>query len=219
MLCQQYHQQTIGTLLAINCLVFLGWRIVPEFMNKHFTHRATSNQVYTMITSMFSHYSFTHLLFNMVALWSLGGFIHQHIGRENFLALYFGTGVMASCSSHIFAAIMKHYNGSLGASGALFGVVGPLYTFFPDLTLQMFFVLPIECSTLIPCLAAFDAIGLTGIWSRLLGFNLDHAAHLGGLLMGILCSYTIFDKRYRNKILAQQYNLRKQFKELVSSKP
>jgi len=54
-----------------------------------------------------------------------------------------------------------------------------LFFLFPFL---LFFVIPIKATHIFPGLAAFELIGLTGLWNRLLPINLDHAAHLGGLI-------------------------------------
>jgi len=195
------HQQTMAALIAINSVVFFGWRFFPDVMSRYFLHTPYSNKVYTLVTSMFSHQSGFHFLFNMIALWSFGGAIHQYLGRENFLAFYLTSGVTASLSSHIFHTVTKQYVHSLGASGALFGLVGLVYTLFPTANLYLFFLISVQAKTIIPIVAAFDVIGLTHLWTRLFGFRLDHAAHLGGLLSGLLFSETIFHPEKREYYL------------------
>ena len=64
------------TVIAFNTLVFLAWRIptpaVQSFMTRHFTHQPLSGKSYTLLTSVFSHYSIAHFAFNMLAFYSFG---------------------------------------------------------------------------------------------------------------------------------------------------
>jgi len=204
--------KTISVIVGLNTLVFFGWRYVPLVMGRHFTHSPYTNNVYTMITSMFSHQSGAHFLFNMVALWSFGNPIHNVLGRENFLAFYLTSGVSASMTSHLFWALSRQAGVvSLGASGALFGLIGLVYERFPDASLALFFLFPFSAKSLIPCVAAFDFIGLTGVWTRVLGFALDHAAHLGGLWTGIVLSRTICHPYEGPKIYQNIENFKQKF--------
>jgi len=132
------HSRTLSVLLGINTAAFIGWKAAPQLMTKHFTHCAFTRKNYTLITSMFSHYNSAHFLFNMFALWSFGGVLHQHLGREYFLAFYLTTGCSASLVSHLFNTAIRSPVYSLGASGALFGLVGLVYDRFPEASLAFF---------------------------------------------------------------------------------
>uniref|UniRef100_A0A6B2LDP4 Peptidase S54 rhomboid domain-containing protein n=1 Tax=Arcella intermedia TaxID=1963864 RepID=A0A6B2LDP4_9EUKA len=182
--------RTVGTILGINTMVFLGWRFYPEAMVPHFLHMNMSGKVYTLITSTFSHNNGPHFLFNMVALWSFGRHIHHYLGQEYFTAFYLTSGAFSALCSHLFYGLTRQPVASLGASGALFGLVGLVYGLFPNAQINLFFVLPFAAKTIIPGVATFDLIGLFGAWLR--WFRLDHAAHLGGLLLGVLFSTTYF---------------------------
>jgi len=211
-------KKAIGCLLGINTVVLLGWRFFPEIMRHHFTHNPFSKKVSTLLTSVFSHQSGAHFLFNMVALWSFGCPLYHYLGREYFFAFYLTSGVTASLGSHLFHAALKSPSLSLGASGALFGLLGIVYEQFPDTTLGLFFVIPVTTKTLIPAVAAFDVLGLTGLWHLFMRFKLDHAAHLSGLLAGIIFSKTMLQHQNRKKILDRIQYYKKKVQHLLTAK-
>jgi len=108
-------KRTCYGITAINAFVFLAWQIprLRPFMHRHFTHHPLSGKSYTLLTSMFSHQSFIHLLFNSLALLSFGaafeladsqrpGVLHQPhpTDRYHFLAFYLGVGLFSGALSH-----------------------------------------------------------------------------------------------------------------------
>jgi len=215
------HQQTMSVLIAINALVFAGHRIFPYQTATHFIHYPPARKVTTLLTSVFSHATLPHFLFNMFALWSFGGFLHQVLGREYFLALYLTSGGMSSVCSHMVSHVTRSFHGSLGASGAIYGLAGYMYTAFPNAGLLLFFVIPAEVQVLIPGLAVFDTLGALGLF-RKLGWNLrfDHVGHLGGLASGYLLSQTVLHPRtgksLRQRIDKQATSWRHSFQQLLS---
>jgi len=180
-------QKTMIVLMAMNGAVFLAWRLprLDRFMSRYFLHSTTSNPL-TMLTSIFSHKTVTHLAFNMLALWSFGGILHDCLGREQFLAFYTTAGLAASMGSHLYKAWQRDAARSLGASGALFGVAGAC-AHIPDVKVSLIF-LPFHSFSLdsaLPFVMAFDAVGLWKGWH-----TFDHAAHLSGAASGYLL-YTL----------------------------
>ncbi|KAJ3186348.1 hypothetical protein HDU85_007788 [Gaertneriomyces sp. JEL0708] len=127
-------KRTVYTIIAINVGVWMLWQLPharsKAFMMRHFTHHPGSGRSYTMLTCMFSHESFMHLLFNMYAL---SGFapVLQDRGfqgsTEQFVAFYLSTGMLSSLGSHLvgtYRAMSNHVlKPSLGASGAVWAVV------------------------------------------------------------------------------------------------
>lgn len=183
-------QVTIGTLFLLNAAVFLGWKVAPSnLMMTHFSHCASSGYFHTLLTSTFSHVHGYHFLFNMVALWGFGLPLHQRLGRKRFLALYFTSGLLASSGAHVINCARKQFAYHLGASGALYGLLGSFTLFYPEHQLLIFFVLPATVKYATPALAAFDIIGLSGIWRRYMSLNLSHEAHLSGLATGLSLVY------------------------------
>ncbi len=174
-------QKTIYSIIAANAAVFLAWRVpalsIP--MRQFFLHSIRSHPL-SMLGSIFSHRSFTHLLFNLLALNSFGTFLHDQMGREQFIAFYLSAGSASSLASHLYKSLRLNFTPSLGASGAIFGVVGGC-AHYPQLKVSLIF-LPIHSvpiSQALPVMMGIDAVGLVRNWSMF-----DHAAHLGGSLFG-----------------------------------
>lgn len=177
-------QRTIIGIVALNSLVFGAWRIpsLSRVMNKYFLHSTASHPV-TLLTSTFSHKTFMHFGFNMLALYSFGQILHDRIGREHFLAFYLTSGVFSSLGSHFYKSWRNDYARSLGASGALFGVSAACAANIPNINVSLIF-LPFHSFPLdkaMPVIMGIDVIGLVRRWQ-----SLDHAAHLSGAMMGYL---------------------------------
>lgn len=174
-------QKTMYSIILLNSAIFLGWRI-PFFsipLNQFFLHSISSHPL-SMLGSIFSHKSFLHLSFNMLALNSFGNFLHEKMGREQFLAFYLSSGAMSSLASHIYKSFCWNFTPSLGASGAIFGIVGGC-AHYPDIKVSLIF-LPfhsIPISQALPVMTGIDLMGLLKKWRIF-----DHSAHLGGALFG-----------------------------------
>lgn len=119
-------------------------------------------------TAMFLHWSITHIAFNMLALWSIGSFVEQYLGRTRFLILYLVSGLAGSAG----ALLQSPDTPIAGASGAVFGILGAM------LILEW-----IQTGSLAGNAASWIAINLV------IGFvipNISWGGHLGGLLGGIV---------------------------------
>lgn len=168
-----------------NVLVFLAWRVrslQPTMLQYFSTSPAASATCWPMILSTFSHYSFLHLCANMYVLHSFSTAVVASLGKEQFLALYLSSGVIASFASHLYKVAYGLPGLSLGASGAIMGILGFVCTQYPDTRLAILF-LPMFTFTAGTAIKVIMSLDFTGC---LLGWKfLDHAAHLGGALFGI----------------------------------
>ena len=152
----------------------------------------------TLITSMFMHGSIAHLGGNMLYLWIFGDNIENRLGHKRYLIFYLLTGIIASLS-HVFATLFTAQNSlipSLGASGAISGVLGAYILLFPLQKVNVFVVFTVIS---VPALIAlgfwifFQVISGLGV----LGGENDgvaYAAHIGGFFAGFLL-IKIFDKK------------------------
>lgn len=174
-------ERTILCLIGLNTAVFLAWRLpqLQRFMARWFTHSINSHPV-TMLTSTFSHASGIHFLFNMVALYSFGRAVHERMGREQFLAFYISSGLVSSGGSHLLRSYRRDLSHSLGASGAVFGIVGAC-AHQPNLRVSLILVpfLSVPLGVALPAVMAYDVLGVMKNWK-----TFDHAAHLSGALFG-----------------------------------
>jgi rhomboid-like protein len=126
-------EKTMNVLISINLAVFAAWRIpqLQLFLLRYFTTGSSNN--ISMITSCFSHRQLLHLTLNMVALWSFGPWLHDVLGREQFVALYLSLGVGANVISRVVQlALRRPSTGTLGASGALYGLVSGTAVLYPQ---------------------------------------------------------------------------------------
>ena len=195
-------QKTIYSIIAANSIIFFAWKIpsLSLFLNRYFLHSINSHPI-SMLGSIFSHKSLLHLGFNMLALNSFGSFLHEKMGREQFLAFYLSAGMSSSLVSHLYKSLKWNFTPSLGASGAIFGVVGGC-AHYPELKVSLIF-LPIHSvpiSQALPAMMGIDALGMLFNWKMF-----DHAAHLGGALFGY-CFYPISqDKIWGKRRRIQKY--------------
>ncbi|KAI9004231.1 hypothetical protein BC832DRAFT_531793 [Gaertneriomyces semiglobifer] len=187
-------KRTVYTIIGINVGVWMLWQLPharsKAFMMRHFTHHPGSGRSYTMLTCMFSHESFMHLLFNMYAL---SGFapVLQDRGfqgsTEQFVAFYLSTGMLSSLGSHLvgtYRAMSNHVlKPSLGASGAVWAVVAGCAAIAPHMPVGIIFLpgLSFTMGELLPVLLGIDLVGLLRGWEVF-----DHAAHLAGAISGWL---------------------------------
>lgn len=157
--------ESIGSTLDPNTLIAFGAKVNPLI---------AEGEWWRLITPMFLHIGWFHFAINMFALWSLGPLVERMYGSARFLTIYLIGGVIATTASFAFSESI-----SAGASGALFGLVGALLYFgLRDRSLFM--------KTLGPPL--FIMLGLNVGLAFVLGANLDHFAHAGGLIGGFVVS-------------------------------
>ena len=168
-----------------NVLVLGCWRVagLQGVMFRWFlSSPATKPTCLPMLLSTFSHHSALHLTFNMVALHSfLPAVVHQ-FGVEQTLGVYLAGGVLANLSSMAFKVAVGGTAGSLGASGAVLAMVGMFATIHPTAAMQVVFlpVFTFTAASGLKGLVALDTLGLLLRWRVL-----DHAAHLGGVAVGV----------------------------------
>ncbi|CAH6721882.1 rhomboid protein 1, mitochondrial [[Candida] jaroonii] len=177
----------IYTIIGLNGLVFLMWQSPSffTFLTKFgllFKDKVYSN--WSMLGSAFSHQSFVHILCNMFVLQSFGTTLCSIIGPANFLIMYLNSAVISSFISILVPTLARTSMsvGSLGASGAIFSVVGTFSYLIPKAPIALFFI-PIPGGAWIAFLGsvAYNVAGVAFRWG-----SFDYAAHLGGSLAGVL---------------------------------
>lgn len=138
-------------------------------------------QWWRLVSSMFLHGSIWHLGFNMLALWQVGRLTERIFGSSRFVALYLLAGVSGSLASVLWN---PHVN-SVGASGAIFGVIGGLLAFLgrPNSGVPPTVVSELR-SSLVPFL-------LFSLWMGFVYPHTDNAAHIGGLVGGWLAGHLL----------------------------
>ena len=133
------------------------------------------HEYYRMLTSMFLHRDIEHISNNMLILFFFGIYMEQQLGKIRYLILYFCSGLLAGCTSMVYNMMQNDYITSIGASGAIFGVMGGYFTLLVLRRREN----GISWNQLI------FAIFLS-IYSGVATQGVDNAAHIGGLAAGIL---------------------------------
>lgn len=184
----------VSVLLVVSnvCLYFLS-RFFPEMIYRN--HLLTVDGVLgkreydRMIWAMFLHADVNHLFNNMIILFFLGMMLEKELGSVRFGMAYFFSGIVGNIFSLVRKVFKNQMAGTLGASGAVFGMDGVL------LALVIFSNRKIENITL-PRVCLMIALSL---YSGFSGTNVDNAAHLGGLIAGFFIGGVMCVSKQRKK--------------------
>ena len=130
-------------------------------------------KVYTLITAIFLHSGIPHLFYNIFGLALFGSILEHIIGSKKFLILFFASGLIASLISIPFYARV------LGASGAIFGILGMLGILRPRLTVWLY-------SMPMPMILALFVWGAGDVLGIFAPTGTANIAHLGGLAAGVV---------------------------------
>ncbi|MEU2712829.1 rhomboid family intramembrane serine protease [Streptomyces sp. NPDC007205] len=142
-------------------------------------------QYYRLLTAMFLHGGYAHILFNMLSLWWIGGPLEAALGRARYLALYFVSGLAGSALTYLLAAPNQP---SLGASGAIFGLFGATAVLMRRLNYDLRPLIALLVINLI----------ITFTWA-----NIAWQAHIGGLVAGVVTGYAMVHAPRERRTLVQ----------------
>jgi membrane associated rhomboid family serine protease len=168
--------------------------------NFAFTPSLAFEKPWTFVTSMFLHANFTHILINMLVLFFLGLFLESRIGPVNFVMVFLLSGIFGSIGYMITAS--DPTIPAVGASGAIYGVLGALAVLVPFAMVYIWGILPMPMIGVAVLWGIMDFFGLFGPG------DIAHGAHLGGLAVGLLYGFylrTTVKRRYR-KTLVRYYH-------------
>ncbi len=173
---------TVG-IIAVTVIFFIAQQLLPGLTRSLalFPPAIHSGEWYRLFTPMLLHGGILHIGFNMYALWIFGPSLEEVFGRLRYLAFYVITGFVASATSYAFgpANIL-----GVGASGAIFGVVGVLVVYLYRRRSQQFVASYLRQLWFILAINLVLGLAVPGI---------DIRAHLGGFAAGLLMGFG-FDK-------------------------
>ena len=172
-------------LIALNVLIFIITLVRPQEVITMFglTPGLLSKQPWTIITAMFVHGGFAHILFNMISLYFLGSFFLRAVGDRIFLAVYFLGGLAGNV---LYVLLAPPNVIGIGASGAIFAIGGALAVLVPRVPVYIFFIpiaMPLWVAILIFLVLSFFFTGIA--WQ----------AHLGGVLGGVAAGFILRRRR------------------------
>lgn len=188
-------------LVAINILMFIATLVNENFMVANFAMFYPASPFFKpwqILTHMFMHGGFWHIFFNMYSLLMFGSILERSLGPKKYLIFYFVTGLGAVAlhtgvewlQARVFIAngIAQAYQQllmtpTLGASGAIYGVLIGFAMLYPQARLTLIFPpIPMTAKWLVIIFAAIELFsGINGIQD-----GVAHFAHLGGMLFGWL---------------------------------
>jgi membrane associated rhomboid family serine protease len=144
--------------------------------------------VWQPVTYMFLHAGIAHILFNMLALWMFGVELERMWGSRFFLKFYFVCGVGAAATTLLLSLVPGSFGAALwqaitiGASGAIFGVLLAYAMYFPNRPIYIYMVFPIPAKYFVMIMGAISLLSSMGGP----GGGIAHTTHLGGLAAGYL---------------------------------
>lgn len=139
--------------------------------------------IWQLFTYQLLHGGFLHLIFNCWAIYVFGHDVEHSLGTRRFLILYFGSGILGGLCQLLFGLTLpSRFSGPVvGASAAAFGLAAAYARLFPDRILLLFFIIPMRAKYLLVLTALLAMLGMLSP-----GDGIAHAAHLGGLVTGLV---------------------------------
>jgi membrane associated rhomboid family serine protease len=181
----------IKALVIANVVLFVvSWFVRPVLLTLGLqpAEVVTHFHVWQPFTYMFLHAGIGHILFNMLALWMFGVELERMWGSRFFLRYYFVAGVGAALTTivlSLFSApfLAQMYTSlTIGASGAIYGVLLAYGLYFPNRPIYIYFIFPIPAKYFVMIMGAISLFMSMGGP----GGGVAHITHLGGLLAGYL---------------------------------
>ncbi len=170
-------------LIIINALVWVAQLMLQQSVGLTeklalWPYNSPYFEPYQLVTHMFTHGGWGHILFNMFALWSFGSLLERSWGPKRFLIFYLACGLAAGIAHLAFENVP-----AVGASGAIMGLFAAFAYLFPNTQLIIFPIpVPVKAKYAVALMAAIDLFG--GVNPAPSG--IAHFAHLGGLAMGFV---------------------------------
>lgn len=231
----------VKNLLIINVIFYLAtwaaeavWRIdLSDYLGLHYIG-ASDFRPYQFVTYMFMHGNFAHIFFNMFALWMFGNTIENAWGPKRFLIFYMVCGIGAGLTQELVQYIqlqdmIQNYEyvrlgnksipvdeylnmlTTVGASGAVYGILLAFGMMWPNSRIYIYFAIPIKAKWFV------IIYGLIELFS---GFssvdNVAHFAHVGGMLWGLAL---ILYWRYKAGIWQPKFNFGFKKKDFDNFRP
>jgi membrane associated rhomboid family serine protease len=173
-------------LIIINALVFVAQMVLDKTSGLTgyialYSYQSELFRPYQLVTHMFAHGGFMHILFNLYALWMFGSVLERVWGPKKFLIFYLVCGLAAGLAQMFTMDLM---GSAVGASGAIMGLLAAFAYLFPNVQFYILpFPFPIKAKFMVAIYAAIDLFG--GLHPGA-SDNIAHFAHLGGLVMGFI---------------------------------
>ena len=193
----------VTTLIVINTAIFVIGALIPpvgKFLQGHQTYAPTHTaihhgwmelwaaavfhgQVWRLFTAMYLHAGFEHLLMNMLTLHFLGRSLEQMWSPRKFFAVYTLAGLAGNLFFTLLAwkGVISIHVPAVGASGAIYGIIGVVAVLFPSATIYIYFLFPIKMRT---AALVLGAMAFFAVVQRTHNYG-GEACHLAGMVFGV----------------------------------
>ncbi len=190
----------VKNILFANAIVFL-----IQFLNTDLYYYLTENlslhaysviyqfKIWQLVTYMFLHAGFWHIFFNMFIFWMFGVELEREWGSKEFYKYYFICGIGAGLVNILLTSKDPSAIGTVGASGAIYGIMVAYALYYPDRQVFIYFLFPVKVKYFVGFMAILSFLSTMNTQSD----GVAHAAHLGGIVVGY--SYLRFG-RIGNKL-------------------
>lgn len=194
-------------LLIINVLMFAATYVLERLGYLQITNMlclwplgSGLFRIWQPLSYMFMHAGLDHIFFNMFALWMFGYVLENYWGTKRFVAYYLVCGIGAAITHMAMSLLFKMpLVPTVGASGAVYGILLAFGMMFPNERIYLYFLMPIKAKWFV---IGYAAIELFEGFFR--ADNVAHFAHLGGMLFGLIL-ILLWRRRNRNDNPYQMY--------------
>ena len=181
---------SVKNLIILNVVVFIvTFYIFPSLLSIFAVFNIVDPNfaIWQPITYMFLHSGWIHLAINMFVFWSFANPLEQTLNTNKMLKIYFLGGLIGGILAMLTAPLGAH---TVGASGAICGLMAAFVLIAPDSKVLLFFLIPMKMKYGVYGFAAFSLIfGLLSLINPSYGFGVSHFGHLGGLIGGWALTY------------------------------
>jgi membrane associated rhomboid family serine protease len=162
----------IWVLMVVNLIFFVAALIREQVIFNTFGFMPSQflDEPWTIITSMFVHDGIFHILVNMLMLYFFGSYILGLVGEVKFLIVYFVGGLLGNL---LFFLLGNEYATVVGASGAIYAIMGALAVMRPRLKVLVWFLIPVDLWIVVV------------IGALIISPNIAWQAHIGGMILGL----------------------------------
>jgi len=163
--------------IAASVIGFILQQVTDLWVYLAFFPTFAFNYPWMFVTSIFLHADFFHLIFNMFALFFFGTYLERMVGRRAFATLFLLSGFIGNLGYLITAS--NPFIPAIGASGAVYGLIGALATLAPFMIIFIYGMVPM------PMVVAAVLWGLLDFAGLFTPSGIAHGAHLGGMFVGV----------------------------------
>jgi len=169
-----------NSIIVANCLIFILQKCLSNFTGLFIKndYLVSRGQSYRLLTSLFLHGSVPHLVMNMYSVHNIGPQAEKTFGKSRFAALYIASGLFGNTLTYLFHTTRL----SLGASGAIYGIIGAFFIFF-------YRNKHILGTTAQSGLDSIKRTLLINLFYGMSSSNIDHYGHAFGFISGAIYSY------------------------------